>query len=92
METAKHLFDVVVHFLKKGGLWWGVAISVGAAVVTLALATAVVGALKGRGVTFEEYDYPSLKTVGGIADLGYSRAAWLKDSEGNLLGIAQLTP
>ena len=51
-----------------------------------------VEALRARGVRFEEYDYPTLKTVDGIADLGYARAAWLKDSEGNLLGIAQLTP
>jgi catechol-2,3-dioxygenase len=46
--------------------------------------------LRERGVRFEEYDYPNLKTVDGIADLGYSRAAWFKDSEGNLLGIAEL--
>ena len=52
---------------------------------------AQVRALSARGVSFEEYDYPNLKTVGGIADLGYARAAWLKDSEGNLLGIAQAT-
>lgn len=51
---------------------------------------AQVEALRARGVRFEEYDYPTLKTVDGIADLGYARAAWLKDSEGNLLGIAQL--
>lgn len=50
---------------------------------------AQVQALRERGLTFEEYDYPNLKTVGGIADLGYARAAWFKDSEGNLLGIAQ---
>jgi hypothetical protein len=56
VETAKHLFDQVVHFLKRGGLWWGLAISVGAAVGTLALATAVVVAwpadrFKGEGPT-----------------------------------------
>ena len=51
---------------------------------------AQVDALHARGVSFEAYDYPTLKTVDGIADLGYARAAWLKDSEGNLLGIAQL--
>jgi hypothetical protein len=56
METAKHLFDVVVHFLKRGGLWWGVAISVGAAVITLALATVIVvgwpaDRFKGEGPT-----------------------------------------
>ena len=51
---------------------------------------AQVQALRERGLTFEEYDYPNLKTVGGIADLGFARAAWFKDSEGNLLGIAEL--
>ena len=49
-----------------------------------------VEALRKRGVSFEEYDYPNLKTVDGIADLGYARAAWFRDSEGNLLGIAEL--
>jgi len=52
---------------------------------------AQVNALRARGLQFEEYDYPNLKTVDGIADLGYAKAAWFKDSEGNLLGIAQLT-
>ena len=46
--------------------------------------------LKSRGLEFETYDYPNLKTVDGIADLGYAHAAWFKDSEGNLLGIAEL--
>ena len=52
---------------------------------------AVVRELKSRGLEFEIYDYPNLKTVDGVADLGYARAAWFKDSEGNLLGIAELT-
>jgi catechol-2,3-dioxygenase len=51
---------------------------------------AQVQTLRARGLSFEEYDYPNLKTVDGIADLGYARAAWFKDSEGNLLGIAEL--
>ncbi len=45
--------------------------------------------LKRRGVAFEEYDYPTLKTVDGIAETGPNRAAWFKDSEGNLIGIIQ---
>ena len=49
----------------------------------------VVAALRARGLEFESYNYPNLKTVDGIADLGYARAAWFKDSEGNLLDIAQ---
>jgi len=50
---------------------------------------AVVTELRARGLQFEEYDSPTLKTTGGIADLGYARAAWFKDSEGNLIGIAE---
>lgn len=47
--------------------------------------------MRGRGVVFEEYDFPGLKTVEGIADLGYERAAWFKDSEGNILSLGQAT-
>jgi catechol 2,3-dioxygenase-like lactoylglutathione lyase family enzyme len=50
---------------------------------------AAVKELRTRGVQFEAYDSPSLKTTDGIADLGYAKAAWFKDSEGNLIGIAQ---
>jgi catechol 2,3-dioxygenase-like lactoylglutathione lyase family enzyme len=48
--------------------------------------------MRRRGVVFEEYDVPGLKTVDGIADLGYERAAWFKDSEGNILAVATATP
>jgi catechol 2,3-dioxygenase-like lactoylglutathione lyase family enzyme len=50
---------------------------------------ATVQELRARGVQFEEYDSPALKTNDGIADVGYARAAWFKDSEGNLIGISQ---
>jgi catechol 2,3-dioxygenase-like lactoylglutathione lyase family enzyme len=52
---------------------------------------AMVAKLRGRGVQFEEYDFPGLKTNHGIADLGYEKAAWFHDSEGNLLALGQLT-
>jgi len=45
--------------------------------------------LRARGVVFEEYDLPGLKTVNGIAELGTEKAAWFKDSEGNILGVGQ---
>lgn len=48
-----------------------------------------VATLQSRGVVFEEYDFPGLKTVGGIATMSTGQYAWFKDSEGNLLGIAQ---
>ncbi len=51
----------------------------------------VVADLKSRGVVFEEYDLPGLKTVDSIADLGGERGAWFKDSEGNTLTVGQLT-
>ena len=52
---------------------------------------AAVKELRVRGVQFEEYDTPSLTTADGIADVGYAKAAWFKDSEGNLIGISQPT-
>jgi catechol 2,3-dioxygenase-like lactoylglutathione lyase family enzyme len=48
--------------------------------------------LKSRGVVFEEYDSPGLKTVGSVSTTGAIKAAWFKDSEGNLLVLLQLRP
>ncbi|HEY4199803.1 MAG TPA: VOC family protein [Devosiaceae bacterium] len=48
-----------------------------------------VAALKKRGVRFEDYDLPELKTENSIAVIGDSRAAWFKDSEGNILAIGE---
>src|SRR5215216_5928590 len=59
---------------------------------------AVVAELRHRGVVFEDVDVPGLKTVDGIAEVAGNypsaggvgeRAAWFRDSEGNLLGIGQ---
>jgi catechol 2,3-dioxygenase-like lactoylglutathione lyase family enzyme len=51
-----------------------------------------VAELRSKGVTFEQYDMPGLKTdENGIADLGGERGAWFKDPEGNILAIAQWT-
>lgn len=48
--------------------------------------------LKDRGVEFETYDFPGLKTENHVAQTGSARAAWFKDSEGNMIGIIQLPP
>jgi catechol 2,3-dioxygenase-like lactoylglutathione lyase family enzyme len=48
---------------------------------------AVVTGLRERGVEFEEYDLPQLKTEGGIATVGDVRAAWCRDPDGNLLAV-----
>ena len=58
---------------------------------------ATVRELNDRGVVFEEYDLPGLTTVDGIAEIEGNypskgrdeRAAWFRDSEGNMLGIGQ---
>ena len=50
---------------------------------------AAVDDLRGRGVTFEEYDMGDIKTENGIAALGDDKAAWFKDPDGNILGVGQ---
>jgi predicted enzyme related to lactoylglutathione lyase len=50
---------------------------------------AEVAELKTRGVVFEEYDMPGLKTVNSIATGGGAKTAWFKDTEGNILAVSQ---
>ena len=45
--------------------------------------------LRGRGVVFEDYDFPGLATENGVADMGTERSAWFVDSEGNICCISQ---
>ena len=45
--------------------------------------------LRGRGVTFEDYDFPGLKTENGVATSDWGKASWFLDSEGNILNITQ---
>ena len=48
-----------------------------------------VAELRARGVIFEEYDMPGLKTTNGIATGGGAKSAWFKDSEGNIMALIQ---
>lgn len=59
---------------------------------------AVVSALRQRGVAFEDVDVPGFRTRDKIAEIDGNypskgargeRAAWFRDSEGNLLGIGE---
>jgi uncharacterized protein YndB with AHSA1/START domain len=43
--------------------------------------------LEMRGVVFEEYDLPGVKTAGGM--LPDETAAWFKDSEGNTMALIE---
>lgn len=45
----------------------------------------MISTLADRGVEFEDYDLPGLKTVDKICVLGGSKAAWFRDTEGNIL-------
>ena len=46
--------------------------------------------LKAKGVTFEVYDMPGVEWDGEIAEIpGMGRAAWFKDSEGNIMCVDQ---
>jgi catechol 2,3-dioxygenase-like lactoylglutathione lyase family enzyme len=51
--------------------------------------TSEMKALRSRGVRFEDYDLPGLKTHDGVCVLGGERAAWFRDPEGNILCIHQ---
>ena len=48
--------------------------------------------LKRKGVVFEDFDFPGLKTVNHVCVLGSEKAAWFKDSEGNYLCIHEDIP
>jgi catechol-2,3-dioxygenase len=50
---------------------------------------AEVADLRSRGVELEDFDGPALKTVNGIADVGFALAAWLVDPHGNSIGLLQ---
>jgi len=49
----------------------------------------LIGELRGKGVTFEDYDIPEmgLNTINGIAEIDGKKSAWFKDTEGNILNI-----
>ncbi|NNU42556.1 VOC family protein [Ramlibacter montanisoli] len=48
--------------------------------------------LKRKGVVFEDYDFPGLKTVNHVCVLGAEKAAWFKDPEGNYLCLHEDVP
>ena len=51
----------------------------------------LVAGLRERGVVFEEYDLPELKTENGIASIGDLRASWARDPDGNIIAFEQRT-
>ncbi len=47
--------------------------------------------LRGKGIKFEDYDFPGLKTVNGVATYGDGgmKGAWFKDTEGNTIAVVE---
>lgn len=51
---------------------------------------AEIAALKARGVVFEQYDeMPGERSPQGAVTAGGAKAAWFKDSEGNIMALIQ---
>jgi catechol 2,3-dioxygenase-like lactoylglutathione lyase family enzyme len=62
-----------------------------AAVFTVDDVEQTVDELTNRGVRFEQYDLPGIKTdKRGIARSNGMKGAWFKDSEGNILGVTEI--
>jgi catechol 2,3-dioxygenase-like lactoylglutathione lyase family enzyme len=47
-------------------------------------------ALRAKGVTFIDYDFPGFKTQSGVASMGGMKTAWCNDSEGNIIAFNQV--
>ena len=48
--------------------------------------------LKARGVVFEDYDMPGERSPEGAITAGGAKAAWFKDSEGNIMALIEEVP
>ena len=49
-------------------------------------------ALQAKGVVFEHYDLPGEKSAAGAITEGGAKAAWFKDSEGNIMALIEEVP
>ena len=50
---------------------------------------AEVADLRARSVEVVEYDEPGLRTVDGVADIGFALTAWFVDPGGNTIGLLE---
>ena len=50
---------------------------------------AEVAELRARGVEVVEYDEPYLRTIDGVADVGFALSAWFVGPGGNTVGLLQ---
>lgn len=59
--------------------------------ITVENIESVIDSLRSRGVEFEDYDMPGLKTENGLATFENSKAAWFKDPDGNTFELSEVT-
>jgi predicted enzyme related to lactoylglutathione lyase len=90
-ENSGHLFYELggSHFMvyPSGGAASGTHDQIGFVVEDV---EATVARLRSNGVIFEEYEPPQGASASdGIMDFGGVKAAWFKDSEGNLLSVVE---
>lgn len=52
----------------------------------------LITALKAKGVVFEDYEMPGQKSPAGAITAGGAKAAWFKDSEGNIMALIEEAP
>lgn len=45
--------------------------------------------LRDKGVEFDAYDLPNLKTHDGVAEMDGMKTAWFRDPEGNILALGE---
>jgi len=49
-------------------------------------------ALKAKGIMFEDYGMPGVKSPEGAITMDGAKAAWFKDSEGNIMALIEEVP
>jgi len=52
----------------------------------------LIRSLKTKGVVFEDYDLPGERSAEGAITDGGAKAAWFKDSEGNIMALIETVP
>ncbi|HEX2835227.1 MAG TPA: VOC family protein [Thermoanaerobaculia bacterium] len=87
---GKHLFSIASGTLALLPKAEGTKAEHTALSFEVADTTEAVDTLTSRGVLFEDYDYPGLTTVNKVCILGSEKAAWFKDTEGNILCVHQV--
>ena len=97
LTVADELPAGAIRYAARGGTWFLVYQSTFAGTAKSTCmrfevedVESAVRQLRARGIVFEDYDLPEVKTVDGIAEHeSGARGAWFKDPDGNVLQLGQ---